>query len=141
MKKFSENTWALKYLYALDLFIEGEDQTFNIWEKQQNSQIYQVCCKFCLIINYLFTVIFTKCVVILRQCSQMGWSFILRRCHQTSGCSLPEEQYHMSYGVPNKIIIDNGSNLNKKTMKELCANFKIEHHNSSPYWPKMNDII
>lgn len=26
-------------------------------------------------------------------------------------------------------------------MKELCNDFKIEHHNSSPYRPKMNGII
>ena len=37
------------------------------------------------------------------------------------------------YGVPDKIITDNGSNLNNKMMKELCSEFKIAHHNSSPY--------
>ena len=36
------------------------------------------------------------------------------------------------YGVPDKIITDNGSNLNNKMMKELCSEFKIAHHNSSP---------
>jgi hypothetical protein len=45
------------------------------------------------------------------------------------------------YGVPNKIITDNGSNLNNKTMEELCTMFKIEHHNSSPYRPKMNGAV
>ena len=34
------------------------------------------------------------------------------------------------YGVPSWIIIDNGSNLNNKIMKELCDDFKIENHNS-----------
>lgn len=45
------------------------------------------------------------------------------------------------YGVPNKIIIDNGSNLNSKMMKELCQSFKIEHHNLSSYRPKMNGVV
>ncbi|WJX23763.1 hypothetical protein P8452_12952 [Trifolium repens] len=45
------------------------------------------------------------------------------------------------YGVPSKIITDNGSNLNNKMMKELCKDFKIEHHNSSPYRPKMNGAV
>lgn len=45
------------------------------------------------------------------------------------------------YGIPNKIITDNGSNLNNKMMKELCKSFKIEHHNSSPYRPKMNGAV
>ena len=37
--------------------------------------------------------------------------------------------------LPNKIITVNGTNLNNKMMKELCKNYKIEHDNSSPYWP------
>ncbi|XP_058763854.1 uncharacterized protein LOC131637289 [Vicia villosa] len=45
------------------------------------------------------------------------------------------------YGVPSRIITDNGSNLNNKMMKELCDEFKIEHHNSSPYRPKMNGAV
>lgn len=45
------------------------------------------------------------------------------------------------YGVPERIITDNGSNLNNKTMKELCQTFKIQHHNSSPYRPKMNGAV
>ena len=36
------------------------------------------------------------------------------------------------YGILEKIITDNGSNLNNKLMKELCESFKIKHHNSSP---------
>ena len=39
------------------------------------------------------------------------------------------------YGIPEKIITDNGSNLNNKMMTELCKSFKIQHHNSCPYRP------
>jgi len=39
------------------------------------------------------------------------------------------------YGVPSRIITDNGTNLNNKMMNELCDDFKTEHHNSSPYRP------
>ena len=42
------------------------------------------------------------------------------------------------YGLPRKIIIDNATNLNNKMMKEICEDFKIQHHNSTPYRPKMN---
>nr|XP_027189420.1 protein NYNRIN-like [Cicer arietinum] len=45
------------------------------------------------------------------------------------------------YGLPNKIITDNATNLNNKMMKELCDSFKIQHHNSSPYRPKMNGAV
>ncbi|XP_050894072.1 uncharacterized protein LOC127100828 [Lathyrus oleraceus] len=37
------------------------------------------------------------------------------------------------YEIPSKIITDNSSNLNNNTMKEFCEEFKIEHHNYSPY--------
>ena len=45
------------------------------------------------------------------------------------------------YGLPSKLITDNGTNLNNKMMKELCDSFKIQHHNSSPYRPKMNGAV
>ena len=45
------------------------------------------------------------------------------------------------YGVPHKLITDNGTNLNNKMMEELCQDFKIQHHNSSPYRPKMNGAV
>jgi len=37
------------------------------------------------------------------------------------------------YGLPRKIITDNGTNLNNKMMQETCMDFKIQHHNSTPY--------
>ncbi|XP_017416451.2 uncharacterized protein LOC108327238 [Vigna angularis] len=45
------------------------------------------------------------------------------------------------YGLPNKIITDNATNLNNQMMAELCEEFKIHHHNSSPYRPKMNGAV
>ena len=45
------------------------------------------------------------------------------------------------YGVPRRIITDNGSNMNNKMMTEHCEVFKIVHHNSSPYRPKMNGVV
>ncbi|RDX76295.1 Gypsy retrotransposon integrase-like protein 1, partial [Mucuna pruriens] len=45
------------------------------------------------------------------------------------------------YGLPVCIIMDNGTNLNNKMMTELCEQFKIKHHNSTPHCPKMNKAI
>ena len=36
---------------------------------------------------------------------------------------------------------DNGTNLNNKMITELCQQFKIQHHNSAPYRPKMNGAV
>ncbi|RDY09149.1 Pol polyprotein, partial [Mucuna pruriens] len=45
------------------------------------------------------------------------------------------------YGLPAHIITNNGTNLNNKIMAELCEQFKIQHHNSAPYRPKMNGAV
>jgi len=45
------------------------------------------------------------------------------------------------YGIPDRIITDNATNLNNQMMTELCEEFKIKHHNSSPYCPKMNGAV
>lgn len=45
------------------------------------------------------------------------------------------------YGIPERIITDNGINLNNTMITELCTQFQIKHHNSSPYRPKMNGAI
>ncbi|RDY02309.1 Gypsy retrotransposon integrase-like protein 1, partial [Mucuna pruriens] len=45
------------------------------------------------------------------------------------------------YGLPAHIITDNGTNLKNKMMTELYEQFKIKHHNSTPYCPKMNGAV
>ena len=45
------------------------------------------------------------------------------------------------YGIPERIITDNATNLNNHMMLELCEEFKIKHHNSSPYRSKMNGVV
>ena len=45
------------------------------------------------------------------------------------------------YGLPRKIVTDNATNLNNKMMKEMHKDFKIQHHNSTPYRPTMNGAV
>ena len=45
------------------------------------------------------------------------------------------------YGLPSKIIANNAINLNNTMMKELCEDFKIQHHNSTPYQPKIINVV
>ncbi|PKI61610.1 hypothetical protein CRG98_017985 [Punica granatum] len=45
------------------------------------------------------------------------------------------------YGVPVTLIKDNAKNLNNKLIDELCAQFKIQHRNSSLYRPQMNGAV
>ena len=45
------------------------------------------------------------------------------------------------YGIPERIISDNGTNLNNTMITELCTKFKIQLHNSSPYRTKMKGAV
>ncbi|PKI40009.1 hypothetical protein CRG98_039579 [Punica granatum] len=45
------------------------------------------------------------------------------------------------YEVPATLITENAKNLNSKLIDELCAQFKIQHRNSSPYRPQINGAI
>ena len=45
------------------------------------------------------------------------------------------------YGLSKRIISDNGLNLNNNMITEICTRFKIKHHNSVPYRPKMNGAV
>ena len=45
------------------------------------------------------------------------------------------------YGLLKRIISDNGLNLNNDMVTEVCTRFKIKHHNSIPYRPKMNGAV
>ena len=45
------------------------------------------------------------------------------------------------YGLPKRIISDNALNLNNDMMRDVCTQFKIKHHNSTPYRPKMNGAV
>ncbi|XP_017974505.1 PREDICTED: uncharacterized protein LOC108661580 [Theobroma cacao] len=56
-------------------------------------------------------------------------------------CKFIQKEIICRYGLPERIITDNASNLNGSMMKEVCAKFKIKHHNSAPYRPKMNGAV
>ena len=45
------------------------------------------------------------------------------------------------YGVPVRTITNNGTNLNNTMITELCKQFKLQHHNSSPYRLNMNGFV
>ena len=45
------------------------------------------------------------------------------------------------FGIPRAIIRDNDENLNSNLMKEVCEQFKIVHHNSTPCLPKANCVV
>ena len=70
----------------------------------------------------------------------MGRSRFLRKCDKNVVVKFIKRDLICRYGLPNKIITDNGTNLNKM-MKELCEDFQIQHHNSSPYRPNMNGAV
>lgn len=89
-------------------------------------QTLNIHCFILFIINY-----FTKCVEASSHANvtrQVVAQFI-------------KKEIKCLYGFPNNIITNNFGNLNNKMMKELCRDFKIENHSSSPYRPKMNSVV
>ncbi|KAK5803374.1 hypothetical protein PVK06_031019 [Gossypium arboreum] len=60
---------------------------------------------------------------------------------RTAVCKFLKKEIICRYGLPERIISDNATNLNNKMMKEVCEQFQIKHHNSSPYRPKMNGAV
>ena len=56
-------------------------------------------------------------------------------------CKFIKKEIICRYGIPKKIISDNATNLNNKMMDQICEQFKIKHHNSAPYCPKMKGAV
>ncbi|XP_049401668.1 uncharacterized protein LOC125865514 [Solanum stenotomum] len=45
------------------------------------------------------------------------------------------------FGIPKIIMTNNAANLNSNLMKNVYEQFKIVHHNSTPYRPKANGVV
>ncbi|XP_017984296.1 PREDICTED: uncharacterized protein LOC108663596 [Theobroma cacao] len=56
-------------------------------------------------------------------------------------CRFIQREIICRYELPKRIITDNASNLNGAMVKEVCAKFKIKHHNWTTYRPKMNGAV
>ncbi|XP_015087087.1 uncharacterized protein LOC107030248 [Solanum pennellii] len=48
--------------------------------------------------------------------------------------------YFTKFGVPESIVTNNGANLNSHLMRDICAQFKITHWNSTSYRPQINGV-
>uniref|UniRef100_A0A2N9FLX8 Uncharacterized protein n=1 Tax=Fagus sylvatica TaxID=28930 RepID=A0A2N9FLX8_FAGSY len=72
----------------------------------------------------------------------VGGGMFLQECHSSRGHPVCEEQHHLPVTECQRMLItDNASNLNNRMMDQLCQQFKIQHHNSAPYRPKMNGAV
>ena len=56
-------------------------------------------------------------------------------------CRFIKKEIICRYGISERIILDNATNLNNKMMDQICEQFKIKHHNSALYRPKMNGTV
>ena len=56
-------------------------------------------------------------------------------------CRFIKKDIICRYGIPKRIISNNTTNLNNKMIEQICEQFKIKHHNFTPYCPKMNGAI
>ncbi|XP_052489827.1 uncharacterized protein LOC105763354 [Gossypium raimondii] len=78
--------------------------------------------------------------VLLRCVDTVEAKKILEEVHEAVSKFLKKEII-CRYGTPERIISDNALNLNNNLIAEVCSQFKIRHHNLSPYHPKMNGAV
>ncbi|KAK8703732.1 hypothetical protein V6N13_047378 [Hibiscus sabdariffa] len=56
-------------------------------------------------------------------------------------CRFIKKEIICRFGLPERIVSDNAKNLNSKMMERICERFKIKHHRSVTYRPKMNGAV
>ncbi|KAK9042314.1 hypothetical protein V6N11_017391 [Hibiscus sabdariffa] len=56
-------------------------------------------------------------------------------------CRFIKKEIICRFGLSERIISDNAKNLNSKMMERICEQFKINHHRSVTYRPKMNGTV
>ncbi|KAK9010715.1 hypothetical protein V6N11_043585 [Hibiscus sabdariffa] len=56
-------------------------------------------------------------------------------------CRFIKKEIICRFGLPERIVSDNTKNLNSKMMERICEQFKIKHHSSVTYRPKMNGAV
>ncbi|KAK8622082.1 hypothetical protein V6N13_097708 [Hibiscus sabdariffa] len=56
-------------------------------------------------------------------------------------CKFIKKEIICRFGLPERIVSDNAKNLNSKMMERICGQFKIKHHRSVTYRPKMNGAV
>ena len=56
-------------------------------------------------------------------------------------CRFIKKEIICRYGILERIISNNATNLTNKMMEQICEQFKIKHHNFAPYHLKMNVAV
>ncbi|KAK8649492.1 hypothetical protein V6N13_130221 [Hibiscus sabdariffa] len=56
-------------------------------------------------------------------------------------CRFIKKEIICRFGLPERIVSDNAKNLNSKMIERICEQFKIKHHRSVTYRPKMNGAV
>ncbi|KAG8496371.1 hypothetical protein CXB51_009116 [Gossypium anomalum] len=60
---------------------------------------------------------------------KMDRSRFICQCDKDYSCRFFKKEIICRYGLPERIISDNATNLNHKMMKEVCERSKLKHHN------------
>uniref|UniRef100_A0A2N9GSZ5 Integrase catalytic domain-containing protein n=1 Tax=Fagus sylvatica TaxID=28930 RepID=A0A2N9GSZ5_FAGSY len=112
---------ALATLASLIKLVEGDDvRPLRI--ETRDIPAYCVCIE--------------ECMNVEAEIDNKPWYYDIKRFIQDR-----ETTSSAGYGMPEMLITDNASNLNNRMMDQLCQQFKIQHHNSAPYRPKMNGAV
>ena len=62
----------------------------------------------------------------------------LRKATGGAVANFIEENIIMRFGVPHRIISDNGTPFVNNVMRKMLEFYQVKHHRSSPYYPQGN---
>ena len=65
----------------------------------------------------------------------------LLRATEKSVIEFIYEEIFTRFGIPRKIVTDNGAQFVSKSMKALTEQYGIKHYKSSPYHPQENGQV
>ncbi|XP_028126237.1 uncharacterized protein LOC114322975 [Camellia sinensis] len=68
----------------------------------------------------------------------MGQGNPFEECYWVRNCERYQGKYHCQFGVPNIILLDNGTPFKNKYVKSFLETYQVKYHKSTPYYPKGN---
>ena len=66
-------------------------------------------------------------------------AILLRKATSAAVANFIQEHIITRFGIPHKIISDNGTPFVNKSVREVLEHYRIKHRRSTPYYPKAMD--
>ena len=65
----------------------------------------------------------------------------LRKATRGAMANFIKENITIQFGIPHRIISDNGTTFMNKEVRKMLEFYQVKHHRSSPYYPQGNGLV